>query len=57
MKQGTRDEAAQGREAPQLTWSETLALIIAAYQVLLPVVLALAGLLLLSYLLFRWVFL
>jgi len=57
LKQDSRDDAEQAKEAPQLTWSQTLALIIAAYEVLLPVVLALAGLMVLMYFIFRWIFL
>lgn len=43
-------------EIPRLSWSDTFAMIIAAYQVLFPMVLAMAGVMLLGYFIFRWVF-
>jgi hypothetical protein len=43
-------------DMPQLTWKDTLAMIIAAYQVLFPVVFALIGVLLFVWLLFAYVF-
>jgi len=47
-----------GEEEPiRFSWTDTLAMIIAAYQVLLPVVLAMIAVLLLVYFFFRWFFL
>ncbi|MBP2017746.1 Flp pilus assembly protein TadB [Symbiobacterium terraclitae] len=46
----------QKEELPRFTWTDTLAMIIAAYQVLLPVVLVMIGVLLAVYFLFRWAF-
>lgn len=43
-------------EIPHFSWSDTFAMIIAAYQVLMPMVLAMAGVLVLAYFLFRWIF-
>lgn len=40
---------------PRFSWGETLAMIIAAYQVLLPPVLAIVGLMGLVWLLFRYI--
>jgi hypothetical protein len=48
---GEREE-----EIPHYSWTDTFAMIIAAYQVLLPMVLAMAGVLVLAYLLFRFIF-
>lgn len=50
---GERDD---DDEIPQFSWSDTFAMIIAAYQVLLPMVLAMAGVLVLAYFLFKWIF-
>lgn len=47
---------AREEEIPRFSWSETFAMIIAAYQVLLPILLAMIGVLLFVYLLFRWAF-
>jgi hypothetical protein len=44
-------------ELPRLTWTDTLAMIIAAYQVLMPIVLVMIAALLAVYFLFRWLFL
>lgn len=49
---GQRDDD----EIPHFSWSDTFAMIIAAYQVLMPMVLAMAGVLVLAYFLFRWIF-
>lgn len=43
-------------EIPHFSWSDTFAMIIAAYQVLMPMVLAMAGVLVLAYFLFKWIF-
>lgn len=43
-------------EIPHFGWSDTFAMIIAAYQVLMPIVLAMIGVMILAYLLFRWIF-
>lgn len=43
-------------ELPQMGWSDVFAMVIAAYQVLLPVVLGLIGAILVTYLLFRFYF-
>lgn len=51
---GERDDEAE--ELPQFSWSDTFAMIIAAYQVLMPMVLAMAGVLVLAYFLFKWIF-
>ncbi|MEW8978128.1 MAG: hypothetical protein AB2385_06950 [Symbiobacterium sp.] len=67
MRNPEHDELARRRAArtareagekgePRFTWADTLAMIIAAYQVLLPVVLAMIGVMLLVYLLFRLLF-
>lgn len=56
-----RRRAARGEggdeEPVRFSWSDTFAMIIAAYQVLFPVVLAMIGVLLLVYFFFRWFFL
>lgn len=57
MRREAREEAAERKEVPQLSWSEILSLIAAAYEVLLPFMLALAGLLVLLTFAFRWIFL
>lgn len=67
MRYSDNDELARRRAArgvqetgkedlPRFTWTDTLALIIAAYQVLLPVVLVMIGVLLAVYFLFRLLF-
>lgn len=43
-------------EPIKFTWSDTLAMIIAAYQVLFPMLLVMVGVLFLFYLLFQFVF-
>lgn len=43
-------------ELPKFSWSDTFAMIIAAYQVLLPMLLAMIGVIVMAYLLFRWMF-
>ena len=50
------DERDDEDEIPQFSWSDTFAMIIAAYQVLMPMVLAMAGVLVLAYFLFKWIF-
>lgn len=40
----------------KFSWSDTLAMIIAAYQVVLPMLLAMIGVMVLAYLLFRLIF-
>ncbi|MFZ5814566.1 MAG: hypothetical protein ACOY93_04625 [Bacillota bacterium] len=54
--QGESEREGDEEEIPQFGWSDTLAMIIAAYQVLMPMVLAMAGILILVYFLFRWIF-
>lgn len=59
MDELARRRAAREREAdgdddtPRFTWTDTLAMIIAAYQVLMPIVLLMIGVLLVVYLVFR----
>lgn len=43
-------------ELPKFTWSDTFAMIIAAYQVLLPMLLAMIGVMIAAYFLFRLIF-
>lgn len=43
-------------EPVQLGWKDTFALIIAAYQVLFPMLLIMGGALFVAYLVFKWVF-
>ncbi|HYF94746.1 MAG TPA: hypothetical protein VD969_21240 [Symbiobacteriaceae bacterium] len=43
-------------ELPKFGWKDILAMCIAAYQILFPILLALIGAMLLAYLLFRWYF-
>lgn len=50
------EELPEEEELPKLGWKDTVALIIAAYQVLFPMLLAMGGALLVVYLLFRWYF-
>mgnify|MGYP000497993517 CR=1 FL=1 len=68
MRYSDHDELARRRAAragqgkaeddlPRFSWTDTLAMIIAAYQVLMPVVLVMIGVLLAVYFLFRLVFL
>jgi len=46
----------QENEMPKFTWSDTFAMIIAAYQVLLPMLLAMIGVMIGAYFLFRLLF-
>lgn len=55
-QEGPADDHDEDEELPQFSWSDTFAMIIAAYQVLMPMVLAMAGVLVLSYFLFKWIF-
>lgn len=53
------DGAQQGEEEeelPKFTWSDTFAMIIAAYQVLLPMLLAMVGVMVAAYFLFQFIF-
>lgn len=52
------DETKAGGDAEEhkFTWTDTFAMIIAAYQVLLPMLLAMVGALVLVYLAFIWFF-
>lgn len=43
-------------DLPKFTWSDTFAMIIAAYQVLLPMLLAMVAVMLLAYFLFQFIF-
>lgn len=43
-------------EVPHFGWKDIVALCIAAYQILFPILLALTGAMVLAYLLFRWYF-
>lgn len=43
-------------EMPKFTWSDTFAMIIAAYQVLLPMLLAMIGVMIAAYFLFQLIF-
>jgi len=47
---------AQEDEVPHFGWKDIVALCIAAYQILFPILLALTGAMVLAYLLFRWYF-
>ncbi len=49
-------EQPEDEELPKFSWSDTFAMIIAAYQVLLPMILAMIGVILAAYFLFRWMF-
>jgi hypothetical protein len=49
-------EGQQEQEEIKFSWSDTFAMIIAAYQVLLPMLLLMVGTLVLIYLLFFWFF-
>jgi len=51
-----RREAGDDDDMPKFTWTDTLAMIIAAYQVLMPVVLVMVGVLVVVYFLFRLLF-
>jgi hypothetical protein len=52
-----KDAAAlEEEELPKLGWRDTLALIVAAYQVLFPIILAMFATLAVAWLLFRWAF-
>lgn len=51
-----RDAALEEEELPRLGWRDTLAMIIAAYQVLFPIILAMFATMAIAYLLFRWYF-
>lgn len=55
-QQNLENDSDDEEEIPQFSWSDTFAMIIAAYQVLMPMVLAMAGVLVLAYFLFRWIF-
>jgi len=60
-EQGRTDDAegdfdADEEEMPKFTWSDTFAMIIAAYQVLLPMLLAMIGVMIAAYFLFRLIF-
>lgn len=50
------DEMGRAKPLPRLGWRDILAMIIAAYQVLLPIMLIMFGTLVFAFLLFRWVF-
>lgn len=49
-------DADEEEELPKLGWSDTFAMIIAAYQVLLPMLLLMIGVMVAAYLLFRFIF-
>lgn len=51
---GTND--GEEEDLPKFSWSDTFAMIIAAYQVLLPMLLAMIGVMIGAYLLFRLIF-
>jgi hypothetical protein len=67
-KESKQDELAERRssrqrgmhddqgETPQIGWKDTFAMIIAAYQILLPMLFAIIGALLVAYLIFRFLF-
>ncbi len=54
--EGPSEDDDMEEETPQLSWSDTFAMIIAAYQVLLPMILAMAGVMIAAYFLFRFLF-
>lgn len=56
MDEREREAALEEEELPKLGWRDTLAMIIAAYQVLFPIILAMFATLAIAYLLFRWYF-
>ena len=45
-----------GEETPHFGWKDILAMCIAAYQIIFPILLALIAAMILAYLLFKWVF-
>ncbi|MFO7273850.1 MAG: hypothetical protein LOD90_02665 [Symbiobacteriaceae bacterium] len=51
-----REAAGHDDDTPQFTWTDALALIIATYQVLLPILLVMLGVMLGIYFLFQIVF-
>jgi len=55
-RRAERRREAEDDDLPRFTWTDTLAMIIAAYQVLMPVVLVMAGVLVAVYFLFRLLF-
>ncbi|HEY8348053.1 MAG TPA: hypothetical protein VIL07_12430 [Symbiobacteriaceae bacterium] len=55
-KQRTASEAHRDESLPPLGWKDTLAMILAAYQVLLPTLLGMFAAFAAIFLLFRWAF-
>lgn len=51
-----QDGEDEEEEIPKFSWSDTFAMIIAAYQVLLPMLLAMIGTIVAAYFLFTWIF-
>jgi|GEM_PF-2891641 len=49
-------DRAEEEETPTLSWSDTFAMVIAAYQVLMPMLLAMAGVMVAAFFLFRFLF-
>lgn len=56
ISEGTPSPGDEEEEMPKFTWSDTFAMIIAAYQVLLPMLLAMIGVMIAAYFLFRLIF-
>ncbi|HWI60881.1 MAG TPA: hypothetical protein VNT75_03485 [Symbiobacteriaceae bacterium] len=54
-EEGGESEGGEG-EIPHFGWKDILAMCIAAYQIIFPILLALIGAMILAYLLFKWVF-
>jgi hypothetical protein len=54
--QGAVPDEEQEGEIPRFGWSDILAMVIAAYQILFPVVLLMIGGLVLVYFFFKWFF-
>lgn len=52
----SQDNEVPEEDPPKFTWSDTLAMIIAAYQVLFPMLLIMVGVMAVFYLLFQFVF-
>lgn len=54
---GPGEEPEEAEPRPQFTWLDILAMTIAAYQVIFPIVFLFIGAMVLVYFLFRWLFL
>ncbi|MFO7172263.1 MAG: hypothetical protein DIU70_004725 [Bacillota bacterium] len=54
---GPGEEPEEAEPRPHFTWLDILAMIIAAYQIIFPIVFLFIGVMVLVYFLFRWLFL